>query len=201
MVMHYLRPDIVVGHNAIRFDFPILALAQMRVNKVKLFNLVSALHLKSSSDYNRYFDKNDIDTFKIEQGSTLMGPKSTISGILLHDTMLICLTYFRIKTTAISLDKCAIKLNLPLKHGMTYQSLKEIYTLTVEYLNNAIDDDELRCKIDKVLIIMQDEMVFSKKLEELKTTIDDLKNNLSTKKLSAYDALQLLIKLTYEYCS
>ena len=42
---------------------------------------------------------------------------------------------------------------------------------------------------------------FQKKLEELKTTIDDLKNNLSTKKLSAYDALQLLIKLTYEYCS
>ena len=201
LVMHYLRPDIVVGHNSIRFDFPVLALAQMRVNKAKLFNLVSCIHLKSAGDYNRHFDKGEVDTFKIEQGSALIGPKSTISGTLLHDTMLICLTYFRIKKTAISLDNCAAKLNLQLKHGMTYQSLKEIYSLTIEQLASPLDNDQLLPKLDNILKIMQDEMVFSKKLGEIKSVIDNIRENLNSKRLDAVEALNQLIKMTYEYCS
>lgn len=193
MVAHSLnnsKPDIIAGHNMLKFDLPVLMEMFARHGFNKFINMISCTKINY---YNMNLVQSNVSTtYNITQDCVVIAPTYKVPGMLKFDTMLIALKHFGLKSGYIKLDKVASRLGISTKHDVSINIMHHVYKLILERISGKIPTQS---DIDELYYMHKNSLTYDSN-SEFSLELEAIKYN----SMTPWEMVALLNEKFYRYC-
>lgn len=174
------KPDLIVGHNSNSFDIPALISLMSLHEADKNIDRISCLKINDDYSMSEVWSRDYEVGYKISQMLEMKVPKVNIPGIMLFDTMMLCVTNFNLSTMYVGLTTCAKRLGFSGKYAMSHLIMFRIYRLLLQKpIDNNMPDDEFRSKMTRIVENTIEEFHIAKVTGEIYNDFVEMKKRLN----------------------